>query len=320
MFQSLSGFQAACDPRHNGLDRAIPISFNPYRVFKPLATLDLQSDFHGDQCFNPYRVFKPLATRLPHIPSAAPLRFQSLSGFQAACDVVWGPGLAPIHARFQSLSGFQAACDCLPSYPLHASAFVSIPIGFSSRLRHRKYLNSSLIEFDVSIPIGFSSRLRPTEIRQSSGGLLSFQSLSGFQAACDRTLTLTPTTIPPRFNPYRVFKPLATLWKSTKLRATVQGFNPYRVFKPLATPEDFRSVLFKFFVSIPIGFSSRLRQRRRKRSRGPMESFNPYRVFKPLATARRKMSLFRWHSFNPYRVFKPLATLSWQLYTSKAFP
>ena len=111
-------------------------SFNPYRVFKFVATQlhDLGHQvLHG---FNPYRVFKFVATWSTtgtSVPGRA--RFQSLSGFQVRCNVgsgpaygIFSPSFNPYRVfkfvatlgksdssrpleRFQSLSGFQVRCN-----------------------------------------------------------------------------------------------------------------------------------------------------------------------------------------------------------------
>ena len=183
-------------------------SFNPYRVFKFVATKRNTTSFgHVSSVsipigfssslqhqrnvttisigysFNPYRVFKFVATGGGGLMQTRRARFQSLSGFQVRCNAL---NLTKTHlpsSWFQSLSGFQVRCN----------ADISI----------REKLDPM-----VSIPIGFSSSLQP-----------------------DLLFLFLPYDI--RFNPYRVFKFVATSNESL----------PACAFRP---------------VSIPIGFSSSL--------------------------------------------------------------
>ena len=62
MFQSLSGFQVRCNGEDGSIPVAYHIGFNPYRVFKFVATSQSQTS---------------------HLPSG---KFQSLSGFQVRCN------------------------------------------------------------------------------------------------------------------------------------------------------------------------------------------------------------------------------------------
>ena len=87
------------------------MSFNPYRVFKFVATIQAIVADAIRSGFNPYRVFKFVATvALKKVLDIAEA-FQSLSGFQVRCN---SPGLQ-YQERRES---------------------VSIPIGFSSSLQH----------------------------------------------------------------------------------------------------------------------------------------------------------------------------------------
>ena len=135
-------------------------SFNPYRVFKFVATtyvkiftkiltvvsipigfsssLQRRPDACAGQArlrFNPYRVFKFVATLYPGCSRAARSGFQSLSGFQVRCNLSVEVSVAHCHS-------------------------VSIPIGFSSSLQPYPY-----------------------EVWQMLG--TRFQSLSGFQVRCN---------------------------------------------------------------------------------------------------------------------------------------
>ena len=160
---------------------------------------------------------------------------------------------------FQSLSGFQVRCNS-EHCPQHAGAMiVSIPIGFSSSLQRKRL--GALDEFRM------------------------FQSLSGFQVRCNCSIVDTTKHSGSCFNPYRVFKFVATrqrLWPGWCRTC----FNPYRVFKFVATLDVLDNTLFRdefqslsgfqvrcnrsrsFWerethvqVSIPIGFSSSLQLR-----------------------------------------------------------
>ena len=86
-----------------------------------------------------------------------------------------------------------------------------------------------------------------------------FQSLSGFQVRCNFGRLTLDWRILTGFNPYRVFKFVATRapWGSGR---TWGSFNPYRVFKFVAT-----SSYMPLWMTVPT-------------------SFNPYRVFKFVAT------------------------------------
>ena len=113
-----------------------------------------------------------------------------------------------------------------------------------------------------------------------------FQSLSGFQVRCN--LTLCPEFLPCSicFNPYRVFKFVAT-------QGPARGLGGQRTrFQSLS------------------GFQVRCNSQRRAGSRSRPASFNPYRVFKFVATAVRSRAQDRQKCFNPYRVFKFVATQS----------
>ena len=137
-------------------------------------------------------------------------------------------------AGFQSLSGFQVRCN-VGSYALFSVYdMVSIPIGFSSSLQLARYQ-------------------MPGSIRDE------FQSLSGFQVRCNVAANESPIALTTGFNPYRVFKFVATF---------------------LCLAFDNRKAL----VSIPIGFSSSLQRRKCRWSHRLCGGFNPYRVFKFVAT------------------------------------
>ena len=112
-----------------------------------------------------------------------------------------------------------------------------------------------------------------------------FQSLSGFQVRCNKAELAIVEMCLKRFNPYRVFKFVATSPATTASNGWCVGFNPYRVFKFVAT------LLQKHCCH------------------GKRYRFNPYRVFKFVATVvLRHLAGGSWSSFNPYRVFKFVAT------------
>ena len=282
LFQSLSGFQVRCNaiqcPSVLDLVRvSIPIGFSS-SLQRP-GLLAVRTPIIG---FNPYRVFKFVATYIWVNGDTATGLFQSLSGFQVRCNLTWqrplasdSPGFNPyrvfkfvatpmvgwtlrlISGSFQSLSGFQVRCNT-PGIPEAQPRWsVSIPIGFSSSLQHPGFLVSD----DQSI------RFNPYRVFKFVATLAFVGSL--------RVLI--------GFNPYRVFKFVATLWVAFFLSRPFAGFNPYRVFKFVATPRTFAVVRSNFSVSIPIGFSSSLQLT----SKGKVKkggSFNPYRVFKFVAT------------------------------------
>jgi len=208
--------------------------------------------------FNPYRVFKFVATEDQQNILRASGQFQSLSGFQVRCNFSGRTSSSPA-SEFQSLSGFQVRCNP-ESDPLeYKFLLVSIPIGFSSSLQLPMHPGCRFCILSVSIPIGFSSSLQ----HQSN----------------------TPVfAITVGFNPYRVFKFVATS-SYGHAPGDVLGFNPYRVFKFVATAasSDIAGVYNK--VSIPIGFSSSLQRREWFHLPARCDNgFNPYRVFKFVAT------------------------------------
>ena len=191
-FQSLSGFQVRCNQNGGGLSMAAGHSFNPYRVFKFVATTTT--------C----RWTRPIK------------RFQSLSGFQVRCNSYrdldgLSRGAVSIPIGFSSsLQPRICYCRCADI------KIVSIPIGFSSSLQHREFGVTLDLSCRVSIPIGFSSSLQLQVLRPVWSG-------------------------PGSFNPYRVFKFVATapfewlflaiiLSKSQKLRPP--GMNLFRT-RPL---------------------------------------------------------------------------------------
>ena len=112
----------------------------------------------------------------------------------------------------------------------------------------------------VSIPIGFSSSLQHVPYDGSIAYTTQFQSLSGFQVRCN-------------------FK-----WRRLAL-ARRYGFNPYRVFKFVATERLGIVQLQVYRFQSLSGFQVRCNFRIVSALFGPMPGFNPYRVFKFVATA-----------------------------------
>ena len=209
-FQSLSGFQVRCNQIS-----AYWVGFNRF-------------------CFNPYRVFKFVATSSCNRGSIRPNRFQSLSGFQVRCNRTSVEGAIRRIYVFQSLSGFQVRCNFNIVVCIIANVFkVSIPIGFSSSLQ-RRWTPGAKSRYQVSIPIGFSSSLQRSGIRRALGTFHQFQSLSGFQVRCNIREMLQQylsdiVSIPIGFS--------SSLQRGGAdwCRPEGQGFNPYRVFKFVAT-------------------------------------------------------------------------------------
>ena len=161
-------------------------------------------------------------------------KFQSLSGFQVRCNLIFYPNFGFRHPWFQSLSGFQVRCN------------------------FEYYFCYSIWTF-------------------------KFQSLSGFQVRCNNDRVPATGSIRHCFNPYRVFKFVATFLDS----------------------------LCRFHchtVSIPIGFSSSLQLQTWIGAAILRPCFNPYRVFKFVATQPLSQIWSMEMSFNPYRVFKFVAT------------
>ena len=115
-------------------------------------------------------------------------------------------------AGFNPYRGFKfVATHLLPHGSTFPCSFVSIPIGFSSSLQQDRGRGICHRQGLVSIPIGFSSSLQPKKINDLGIGKNVFQSLSGFQVRCNRARRLSMSWIQACFNPYRVFKFVATI-------------------------------------------------------------------------------------------------------------
>ena len=211
-------------------------------------------------CFNPYRVFKFVAT-LWSLYGGVFWRYVSIPiGFSSSLQRPDSNLNVLVLESFQSLSGFQVRCNAdRAGHIYQADGSVSIPIGFSSSLQ-RIWLGCLQSGRQVSIPIGFSSSLQHISCSNCGKYIFTFQSLSGFQVRCnanswDRSIVVSVVSIPIGFSSSLQQKvvncfPLARsmvsipigfssslqLWESlSEYRMIFWGFNPYRVFKFVAT-------------------------------------------------------------------------------------
>ena len=188
-FQSLSGFQVRCNFWENCRDRRNNIRFQSLSGFQVRCNSEEPGLRPAECCsFNPYRVFKFVATVGVLLIYTLIVLFQSLSGFQVRCNSYESISHQFLLASFQSLSGFQVRCNFF---------------------------------------------------RPASPGrrLTVFQSLSGFQVRCNTLQNIITVKYIICFNPYRVFKFVATLMWRTSICPSDVCFNPYRVFKFVATSE-----------------------------------------------------------------------------------
>ncbi len=138
MFQSLSGFQVRCNFIMPGSGTRYNMSFNPYRVFKFVATA-------GSNALG----------KISHFVSI-PIGFSS--SLQPTQRFFGGS----IREWFQSLSGFQVRCNSFKRN-FHSSRYggVSIPIGFSSSLqRSGEHVSNSYLTRFQSLS-GFQVRCNP---------------------------------------------------------------------------------------------------------------------------------------------------------------
>ena len=220
-FQSLSGFQVRCNSQLRSMAVSRKLSFNPYRVFKFVATPARHACFWPrPPSFNPYRVFKFVAT----------------SG-----DVIDGPASEPVSIPI----GFSSSLQPHLHSEGNKGFNVSIPIGFSSSLQqtgsgfiyHAIHQFQSLSGFQVRC-----NSVEPVSLHE----IAMFQSLSGFQVRCNATTGIRTTT-------QRVSIPIgfsSSLQQNGQLLhlGEIQGFNPYRVFKFVATfsAATFPTVISRF--------------------------------------------------------------------------
>jgi len=110
-----------------------------------------------------------------------------------------------------------------------------------------------------------------------------FQSLSGFQVRCNAMMKRPENRLREVSIPIGFSSSLQRL-RSNWIQNQSQSFNPYRVFKFVATLNPFAYPFLRHVVSIPIGFSSSLQLENPVHGRIISFSFNPYRVFKFVAT------------------------------------
>ena len=207
MFQSLSGFQVRCNLSNVHDIEGLLLRFNPYRVFRFVAT---QSNALNDIeiiRFNPYRVFRFVATESPVLQARVGSGFQSLSGFQVRCNPL-------AVSQMWQRAGFN---------PYRVFRFVAtLPLA------------RNVTFSKVSIPIGFSGSLQPRKLNLIRQKMHWFQSLSGFQVRCNfrasaRRQLAKEVSIPIGFSGS------LQLGQTLVAKKLFNGFNPYRVFRFVAT-------------------------------------------------------------------------------------
>ena len=210
-------------------------SFNPYRVFKFVATLpSARSSCRARSVSIPIgfssSLQRPGECDRPgsRLPVSIPIGFSSSLQLKARL-VVWGdnePGFNPyrVFKFVATRKGGRAADRVLQ---------VSIPIGFSSSLQ-RQFDLGRKIGRSVSIPIGFSSSLQHNRVSSLEIWRSGFQSLSGFQVRCNiATQQKADWTIKVSI-PIGFSSSLQHIRRPCRL-SVGHSFNPYRVFKFVAT-------------------------------------------------------------------------------------
>ena len=211
LVQSLSGFQVRCNMTLSRAQSHGLTSFNPYRVFKFVATL---RSFHR-VCFiylsfNPYRVFKFVATSSCVLVTIRTHQFQSLSGFQVRCNL----GLEEIrrwdYLGFNPYRVFKFVATSVLDWARYRSSTFQSLSGFQVRCNDHIRIASRKQVVNVSIPIGFSSSLQRKRAPRRNTSMMPFQSLSGFQVRCNQATMVGSLPSLLGFNPYRVFKFVAT--------------------------------------------------------------------------------------------------------------
>ncbi len=113
-------------------------------------------------------------------------QFQSLSGFLGRCNLVTPPTLLYRWRCFNPYRVFSGAATDGDGSFIQIKVVVSIPIGFSRALQHRRPPSARLI-YRVSLPIGFSRALQLTCSPCYKPFMKLFQSLSGFLGRCNYT-------------------------------------------------------------------------------------------------------------------------------------
>ena len=145
----------------NSLTRLSPMGFNPYRVFKFVATTRRSSHCAPRRRgFNPYRVFKFVATVWRGIENFWGNCVSIPIGFSSSLQQLNEALVITPLTLFQSLSGFQVRCNGGSDRGAGSCPDVSIPIGFSSSLQLQHPIPVERRLCYVSIPIGFSSSLQ----------------------------------------------------------------------------------------------------------------------------------------------------------------
>ena len=207
--------------------------------------------------FNPYRVFKFVATSRLKGLSPRIAQFQSLSGFQVRCNSIAAHALASTFSSFNPYRVFKfvataftqalqkRATQCFNPYRVFK--FVATSGGVA------RMMGAGM----VSIPIGFSSSLQPWMFRWMWVCMPEFQSLSGFQVRCNISRRPADQAGLRGFNPYRVFKFVATANRYAALldHYRFQSLSGFQVRCNLNTRNQLHA---NDLVSIPIGFSSSL--------------------------------------------------------------
>ena len=182
--------------------------------------------------FNPYRVFKFVATSSCVLVTIRTHQFQSLSGFQVRCNL----GLEEIrrwdYLGFNPYRVFKFVATSVLDWARYRSSTFQSLSGFQVRCNDHIRIASRKQVVNVSIPIGFSSSLQ----RRCRACLAS--GIKGF-------------------NPYRVFKFVATPWHPVR-RSQWQKFQSLSGFQVRCNFCECGGVINLRPVSIPIGFSSSL--------------------------------------------------------------
>ena len=221
-------------------------------------TLTFTSSLTG---FNPYRVFKFVATLRSINYAANHNVFQSLSGFQVRCNILAGlnsvgGSKVSIPIGFSSsLQRIDMACSSLHLID------VSIPIGFSSSLQQLpEFVLPDLAVVFQSLS-GFQVRCN-VELGLSPDAFLSlFQSLSGFQVRCNLIFSRFHSASQPMFQSLSGFQVRCNRLDYRADKFGTQKFQSLSGFQvrcnagsglDRGSPER--------HVSIPIGFSSSLQR------------------------------------------------------------
>ena len=116
MFQSLSGFQVRCNLTDLYGTAVMAGPFQSLSGFQVRCNAQAKPEPKkaDEPGFNPYRVFKFVATLRTAGFCFYPMEFQSLSGFQVRCNSSPRLDSSLSMAGFQSLSGFQVRCNGIP--------------------------------------------------------------------------------------------------------------------------------------------------------------------------------------------------------------